>query len=81
MFALPPRDDQVRIEWNLMCLVWNGACVMLQPGAWMPPTPEAPREKAMRTLVEMGFWDIELNNSLLNRYNNDVGQVISELIQ
>lgn len=47
----------------------------------MPPVPETPHEKAMRTLAEMGFWDIELNNNLLNRYNNDVGQVISQLIQ
>lgn len=42
---------------------------------------ESPRERALRVLAEMGFWNREVNATLLARYNDDVARVISELVQ
>ena len=54
-----------------------------QPNAWTPPQPEPrPREVSpMDQLVEMGFANRESNKKLLEKHNNDIEKVISELLQ
>lgn len=52
-----------------------------QNGHWVTNDPNSPREKALRVLYEMGFWDRDLNATLLARYNDDIQRVISELLQ
>ncbi|KAF5300975.1 hypothetical protein FQR65_LT09019 [Abscondita terminalis] len=52
-----------------------------QNGHWITTDPNSPREKALKLLYEMGFWDRDLNATLLARYNDDVQRVISELLQ
>uniref|UniRef100_A0A1Y1KUH5 UBA domain-containing protein n=1 Tax=Photinus pyralis TaxID=7054 RepID=A0A1Y1KUH5_PHOPY len=50
-------------------------------GHWIGTDSNSPREKALRTLYDMGFWDRDLNATLLARYNDDIPRVISELLQ
>lgn len=50
-------------------------------GHWFTTDSNSPREKALRTLHDMGFWDRDLNATLLARHNDDISRVISELLQ
>ena len=50
-------------------------------GHWVANDLNCPREIALRRLYEMGFWDRDLNATLLARYNDDITKVISELLQ
>lgn len=44
-------------------------------------TTDSPHKRALYTLAEMGFWDCNLNSTLLERYNYDLSRVVSELLQ
>lgn len=50
-------------------------------GHWVTTDSNSPREKALRMLYDMGFWDRDLNATLLARHNDDISRVISELLQ
>lgn len=50
-------------------------------GHWVTSNAETPREANLRALAEMGFWDRDLNATLLQRYNDDLNRVVSELVQ
>ncbi|KAL3275286.1 hypothetical protein HHI36_020054 [Cryptolaemus montrouzieri] len=50
-------------------------------GHWVVTNPETPREANLQALAEMGFWDRDLNATLLARYNDDIAQVVADLIQ
>lgn len=50
-------------------------------GHWVATVPDSPREANLRALAEMGFWDRDLNATLLQRYNDDLSRVVSELVQ
>jgi len=47
----------------------------VQPAASAPP-----QNPALAQLVSMGFPDVELNTQLLQKYNNDIDQVVGELL-
>ncbi|KAF2902828.1 hypothetical protein ILUMI_03364 [Ignelater luminosus] len=47
---------------------------------WDDESLYSPNERALRKLHEMGFWDLNLNKTLLARYNNDLTRVITELL-
>ena len=51
---------------------------------WKPPAEAAlniPKESGpMGRLLEMGFFDRDLNRKLLLKYNNDIEKVIQELL-
>ncbi|KAK9871498.1 hypothetical protein WA026_012869 [Henosepilachna vigintioctopunctata] len=49
-------------------------------GHWVASNPNTLRESNLQALAEMGFWNRDLNATLLARYNDDISQVISELI-
>ncbi|KYB28640.1 hypothetical protein TcasGA2_TC003458 [Tribolium castaneum] len=50
-------------------------------GHWVTENPDSIRAKNLLILAEMGFWDSDLNATLLARYNDDLGRVIGELVQ
>ncbi|KAF5306064.1 hypothetical protein FQA39_LY09042 [Lamprigera yunnana] len=50
-------------------------------GHWFSADSNTPRERALRTLHEMGFWDRNFNASLLARHNDDIQRVIGELVE
>ncbi|XP_044269025.1 uncharacterized protein LOC123014155 [Tribolium madens] len=50
-------------------------------GHWVTENPDSIRAKNLLILAEMGFWDADLNATLLARYNDDLARVISELVQ
>ncbi|RZC36635.1 uncharacterized protein BDFB_005760 [Asbolus verrucosus] len=50
-------------------------------GHWVIDNPESIRAKNLCILADMGFWDQDLNATLLARYNEDVPRVVSELLQ
>ncbi|XP_072396375.1 uncharacterized protein [Diabrotica undecimpunctata] len=50
-------------------------------GHWVSTNPDSPREANLQALAEMGFWNRDLNASLLARYNDDLSRVVAELVQ
>ncbi|CAH0548093.1 unnamed protein product [Brassicogethes aeneus] len=50
-------------------------------GHWVSANADTPREANLRALTDMGFWDRDLNASLLARYNDDLNRVVAELVQ
>ncbi|KAJ8924658.1 hypothetical protein NQ315_000809 [Exocentrus adspersus] len=50
-------------------------------GHWVSANPETPREANLQALAEMGFWNRDLNATLLARYNDDLNKVVAELVQ
>lgn len=50
-------------------------------GHWVSTNPETPRESNLQVLAEMGFWNRDLNATLLARYNDDLSRVVAELVQ
>jgi hypothetical protein len=50
-------------------------------GHWVTENPESTRAKNLCILADMGFWNVDLNATLLARYNDDVARVVSELVQ
>lgn len=49
-------------------------------GHWVTENLESTRAKNLRILAEMGFWDTDLNATLLARYKDDIARVVSELV-
>lgn len=47
----------------------------------MTTNPDTPREANLQALAEMGFWNRDLNATLLARYNDDLSRVVAELVQ
>ncbi|KAJ8933882.1 hypothetical protein NQ314_013735 [Rhamnusium bicolor] len=50
-------------------------------GHWVSTNPATPREGNLQALAEMGFWNRDLNATLLARYNDDLSRVVAELVQ
>ncbi|XP_019766280.2 uncharacterized protein LOC109541765 isoform X1 [Dendroctonus ponderosae] len=50
-------------------------------GHWVSSSPETPREANLQALAEMGFWNRDLNATLLARYSDDLNRVVAELVQ
>ncbi|CAG9821727.1 unnamed protein product [Phaedon cochleariae] len=50
-------------------------------GHWVSTNPETPREANLQALAEMGFWNRDLNATLLARYEDDLSRVVAELVQ
>ncbi|XP_018571385.1 uncharacterized protein LOC108911046 isoform X2 [Anoplophora glabripennis] len=50
-------------------------------GHWVSTSAETPREANLQALAEMGFWNRDLNATLLARYNDDLSRVVAELVQ
>ncbi|XP_060535950.1 uncharacterized protein LOC132707925 [Cylas formicarius] len=50
-------------------------------GHWVNSTPQSERETKLQILEEMGFWNRDLNATLLARFNDDVPRVVAELVQ
>ncbi|XP_074032371.1 uncharacterized protein isoform X2 [Leptinotarsa decemlineata] len=50
-------------------------------GHWVSSNPTTPREANLHALAEMGFWNRDLNATLLARYNDDLSRVVAELVQ
>ncbi|KAF7266096.1 hypothetical protein GWI33_020547 [Rhynchophorus ferrugineus] len=51
------------------------------PGRWASnQPPQTLREANQHALVEMGFLNVDLNATLLDRYSDDLNRVISELV-
>ena len=72
---IPPTTDFVppRSTWIPMPDIPARAT---SPPAPSPPTPATPMDQ----LIEMGFANRERNRSLLQKYDNNVHQVVQELI-
>lgn len=49
-------------------------------GHWVSLNPESTRAKNLIILTDMGFWDPDLNATLLARYDDDVNKVVAELL-
>lgn len=49
-------------------------------GRWITINPDSKRETALNLLDEMGFKNRDYNASLLNRYDDDVEKVLSDLL-
>lgn len=53
----------------------------------VPPTAEDGKEvkvknsREMQALLEMGFWNKELNEKFLLQYNNDLAKVLENLLK
>jgi hypothetical protein len=47
----------------------------------LPPTPLSAEDKAMNTLISMGFGDRALNKRLLVKYNNNLERAVAELLE
>ncbi|XP_050300721.1 uncharacterized protein LOC126739199 isoform X2 [Anthonomus grandis grandis] len=50
-------------------------------GHWVSNNPTTPREANLQALAEMGFWNRDLNATLLARFNDDLNRVVAELVQ
>lgn len=50
-------------------------------GHWVSSSPQTPREANLQALAEMGFWNRDLNATLLARFNDDLNRVVAELVQ
>ncbi|CAH1133060.1 unnamed protein product [Ceutorhynchus assimilis] len=50
-------------------------------GHWVSANPQSPREANLQALAEMGFWNRDLNATLLARFNDDLNRVVAELVQ
>lgn len=60
--------------------------VLQQPGTWVngrwvSSKEESLREANLQALAEMGFWNRDLNATLLARFNDDLTRVVGELVQ
>nr|CAI5822079.1 unnamed protein product [Callosobruchus analis] len=49
-------------------------------GHWVSTNPNATREANLQALAEMGFWNRDLNATLLARYEDDLSRVVAELV-
>nr|CAH7758211.1 unnamed protein product [Callosobruchus chinensis] len=49
-------------------------------GHWVSTNPNATREANLQALAEMGFWNRDLNATLLARYDDDLSKVVAELV-
>lgn len=50
-------------------------------GRWISTNATSKREMALKALEEMGFWDRNLNATLLGRHNDDLSLVVTDLLQ
>ncbi|CAH1102179.1 unnamed protein product [Psylliodes chrysocephalus] len=50
-------------------------------GHWISNNPDSTREANLQALAEMGFWNRDLNATLLARYSDDLSRVVAELVQ
>ncbi|KAG5871599.1 hypothetical protein JTB14_010723 [Gonioctena quinquepunctata] len=50
-------------------------------GHWVSSNPTTIREANLQALAEMGFWNRDMNATLLARYNDDLSRVVAELVQ
>ncbi|CAG9854334.1 unnamed protein product [Phyllotreta striolata] len=50
-------------------------------GHWVSTDPRSTREANLQALAEMGFWNRDLNATLLARYSDDLSRVVGELVQ
>lgn len=50
-------------------------------GHWVSNNTQSPREVNLQALAEMGFWNRDLNATLLARYDDDLNRVVAELVQ
>ncbi|KAL1518013.1 hypothetical protein ABEB36_001699 [Hypothenemus hampei] len=51
------------------------------PGQWETTNSTSPREANLQALADMGFWNRDLNATLLARFNDDLNRVVAELVQ
>lgn len=50
-------------------------------GHWVSTNPVSPMEQNLQALADMGFWNRDLNATLLARHNYDLNRVVAELVQ
>lgn len=48
---------------------------------WITTNTLSLREQKLQALAAMGFWNFDLNSTLLDRYNNDINQTVAELLR
>lgn len=48
---------------------------------WISVDTLSPREQNLQALAAMGFWNFDLNSTLLERYNDDINETVAELVR
>lgn len=48
---------------------------------WIDTATLSEREQNLQELAAMGFWNFELNSTLLDLFNDDLNQTVAELVR